>query len=1095
MKRQIMVYTGLICLVIAAIICNLAMAEDWPTYRHDSQRSGVTSEHLNLPLSELWRYTSRHEPQPAWPAPAKQDFWHHIKNLNPRVTYDRAFHVVVAGGSLYFASSADDKVYCLDASTGDERWSFFTEGPVRLAPSVFAGKVYAGSDDGFIYCLDGSDGTLTWKYKAAGNDRRVPGNDRMISIRPVRTGVLVEDGIAYFCAGLFPKERVYMCALDAHNGSEIWVNGPDMLSPQGYMLASPTRLYVPTGRTTPVVFGRRDGRMLGSLSCPRAEGGTYALLSKGSIISGPGTRLRELDPNTGGEIATFAGRHIIVADGLSYLLSYNDELSALDRSMYSVISKQRAERKKLAAELSDMRKKRETLNGESLEELDGQISETEKKLSDLDEQLKGKSEYKWRSQCQSRYSMILADDILFAGGDDRVDAFSTADGSLLWTGAVTGNAYGLVVANGSLFVSTDKGTIHCFSSQAASSARIISPSEIKSPYPRSDLSKVYASAAEQILSETDVNKGYCLVLGCGDGRLVYELARRSDLRIIGVEENAEKALVARQRLDEAGLYGARVTIHHGSLKRLPYADCSANLIVSDLLMVSGKMPTPVDEVFRVLRPFGGVAYLGQTVEAAKIVGKIGRSRLEKWLGKAAASGWEIMERNGVWAVMRRGPIPGSGEWTHQYADAGNTACSGDRLVQSSMQVQWFGRPGPRQMIDRHNRALAPLWKDGRLFVPAAVENRVIAMDAYNGAKLWDVEVPNYRRVGANRDAGNMVVTDEYLYVAAEGKCWVLGVATGEHLLTFKAPQLASGQHYWGYVASAGDLLFGSGQRKNASFAEQGLASIQQLYYDNKPIATSDYLFCLDRHDGSENWRYKNGIIINSAIAVGDRHIYMVESRNPATVDSDGRIKPDVLLANGYLVALDKRTGNKAWERQVNLPFEHVIHLSYANDTVLIVGTRNDGNHPRYDLHAFEADDGSVKWSNYYVRTDQGINGGHGEQDQHPVIVGDSIYLIGAHDYSLKTGKSGSYKLNRGGHGCGTLSGSMAYLFARGGNPRMYEITDREENGDPLTYVNRPGCWINIIPAGGLISIPEFSSGCTCSYPIQTSVVLMPKVKR
>ncbi len=1094
MKPQNLVYTGLICLAIASIVCNLAMAEDWPTYQHDNQRSGVTSEHLNLPLGELWRYTSRHEAQPAWPAPAKQDFWNRIQNLNPLVTYDRAFHVVVAGDSLYFASSADDKVYCLDASTGDERWSFFTEGPVRLAPSVFAGKIYAGSDDGFVYCLEASDGKLAWKYKAAGNDRRVPGNDRMISIRPVRTGVLVEDGIVYFCAGLFPKERVYMCALNAENGSEIWVNGPDMLSPQGYLLASPTRLYVPTGRTTPVVFGRRDGRMLGSLSSPRAEGGTYALLLKGSIISGPGTRLRELDPNTGGEIATFAGRHIIVADGLSYLLSYNDELSAIDRSMHSVISKQRAERKKLADELSDMRKKRETLNGEFLEELDAQISETEEKLSALGEQLKGKTEYKWRSQCQSRYSMILADDILFAGGDDRVDAFSTADGKLLWTGAVIGKAYGLAVANGSLFVSTDKGTIHCFSSGEASRTRIISPPEIKSPYPQSDLSEVYASAAEQIISETGIDRGYCLVLGSGEGRLVYELARRTELRIIGVEENREKALAARQKLDEAGLYGSRVTIHYGPLKRLPYTDCFANLIVSDSLMVSGNMPTPVDEVFRVLRPFGGVAYLGQTVKAAEIVGNIGRSRLEKWLGKAAASGWEIMERNGLWAMMRRGPIPGSGEWTHQYADAGNTACSGDRLVQNSMQVQWFGRPGPRQMIDRHNRAMAPLWKDGRLFVPAAGENRVIAMDAYNGATLWDVEVPNYTRVGANRDAGNMVVTDDYLYVATEDKCWGLDVATGEHLLTFKAPQLDSEQRYWGYIASTGDLLFGSGQKKDASFTEQGLAAIGELYYDNKPIATSDYLFCLNRRDGSENWRYKNGTIINSAIAIGDRRIYFVESRNPASAGS-GRIKLDELLANGYLVALDKRTGSKEWERQVNLPFEHVIHLSYANDTVLIVGTGNEGNHPRYDLHAFNADDGSVKWSNHYVRTDQSIDGGHGEQDQHPVIVGDSIYLIGASDYSLRTGKSGSYKLDRGGHGCGTLSGSMAYLFARGGNPRMYEITGREENGDPLTYVNRPGCWINIIPAGGLVSIPEFSSGCTCSYPIQTSIVLMPKADR
>ena len=31
-------------------------------------------------------------------------------------------------------------------------------GPVRLAPAVADGKVYAGSDDGFVYCLDARTG-------------------------------------------------------------------------------------------------------------------------------------------------------------------------------------------------------------------------------------------------------------------------------------------------------------------------------------------------------------------------------------------------------------------------------------------------------------------------------------------------------------------------------------------------------------------------------------------------------------------------------------------------------------------------------------------------------------------------------------------------------------------------------------------------------------------------------------------------------------------------------------------------------------------------------------------------------------------------
>ncbi len=122
----------------------------------------------------------------------------------------------------------------------------------------------------------------------------------------------------------------------------------------------------------------------------------------------------------------------------------------------------------------------------------------------------------------------------------------------------------------------------------------------------------------------------------------------------------------------------------------------------------------------------------------------------------------------------------------------------------------------------------------------------------------------------------------------------------------------------------------------------------------------------------------------------------------------------------------------------------------------------------------------------------GINGDHGEQDQHAVIVGDNVYMIESYSFNLQTGQQGSYKLNRGGHGCGTLSGAGSYLFARGGNPRMYEITDEPESGFALTNVSRPGCWINIIPAGGLVLIPEFSSGCTCAYPIQTSVALIPQ---
>ena len=93
-------------------------------------------------------------------------------------------------------------------------------------------------------------------------------------------------------------------------------------------------------------------------------------------------------------------------------------------------------------------------------------------------------------------------------------------------------------------------------------------------------------------------------------------------------------------------------------------------------------------------------------------------------------------------------------------------------------------------------------------------------------------------------------------------------------------------------------------------------------------------------------------------------------------------------------------------------------------------------------------------------------------------------------FDLKTGKRGPQIISKS--GCGGFSGSANNLFARKSNPTMFSLEPGDRNGTPLTEVNRPGCWINIIPASGLVSIPESSSGCTCDYPIQTSFVFIPK---
>ena len=196
----------------------------------------------------------------------------------------------------------------------------------------------------------------------------------------------------------------------------------------------------------------------------------------------------------------------------------------------------------------------------------------------------------------------------------------------------------------------------------------------------------------------------------------------------------------------------------------------------------------------------------------------------------------------------------------------------------------------------------------------------------------------------------------------------------------------------------------------------------------------------------------------------------------------------------------KKTGQKEWEKAVRFPFSQIMYMANSKGIVLVTGSFNKGKHVHYSLFAFDGETGSKRWEQSFQGGDtrwdnttdeKTIGGEHGEQWQHPVIIDNWIYLP-PYNFDLFSGKKGDLYLTRGGHGCGGLSGSLSFLFARGSNPRIYDITKTRESGTPITRVNRPGCWINIIPAGNIVAIPESSSGCTCDYPIQTSFVFISK---
>ena len=148
---------------------------------------------------------------------------------------------MISGGLLFFGSSADHKLHAIDAATGEERWSYFTDGPIRLAPVCSGGRVYCVSDDGHLYCLDAKSGKLQWKRRGGPGARRILGNDNICSIWPARGGPAIADGVIYWAAGIWPSEGIFIEALRLDTGKRAWLNDTD-----GFRSVSYTHLTLPT---------------------------------------------------------------------------------------------------------------------------------------------------------------------------------------------------------------------------------------------------------------------------------------------------------------------------------------------------------------------------------------------------------------------------------------------------------------------------------------------------------------------------------------------------------------------------------------------------------------------------------------------------------------------------------------------------------------------------------------------------------------------------------------------------------------------------------------------------------------------------------
>jgi hypothetical protein len=595
----------------------------------------------------------------------------------------------------------------------------------------------------------------------------------------------------------------------------------------------------------------------------------------------------------------------------------------------------------------------------------------------------------------------------------------------------------------------------------------------------------FAIEAEEILKISGVRQGICLVVGRPD-RLTWELAHQSRLKVIVIEKDATAVDNARHAFLTSGVYGTRIEVLH-----LPELDTRilpghfANLIVSEEAIGGGDVGIPAAEVARLLRPDGGVALLGH---GSKTPDGPYKERLILWAAATPLADKISSTERGTWLHYVRPPLPGIGQWTHQYGNPTNASFAGESLsgVKESgeMTTQWVGRPGPRYHPDRSGRKPGPLVAGGRLFAQGL--NRLIAIDQYNGTILWSLEMPPMLRMNMPRDCSNWCADEKHVYAVVGPRCWRIDAATGtvQNIWEVKPGLQADWKYQWGYVARVGSQLLGSAVKAGSNYTEFWGSS--NWYESGNDKVLSDNLFAIDAVSGKPAWTYQGGLILNSTICAGDAGIYFVENRNPQSKDQPSRrVNTKAGLWNElFHVALDPATGKKTWERPLEIKSGDVSLLqSFGGGKLVLVSSAPS----RYYIYAYNALDGAPAW-----KAREGWGKGRADHGSHlsiPAIVGDRLYVRPG-VFELNTGKKLPLTIPVG--GCGTYACTTDALFQRGGSGTNALVWDAASG--KVTQMNRlrPDCWLSTIPAGGMLLSPESGGGCSCGVWMETSVGFLPR---
>lgn len=221
--------------------------------------------------------------------------------------------------------------------------------------------------------------------------------------------------------------------------------------------------------------------------------------------------------------------------------------------------------------------------------------------------------------------------------------------------------------------------------------------------------------ASELFGETGVTGGLIVHLGCDDGSLCADLARKPGVLVHGLDADAADVARAQKQLRDKGVYG-KASVEQFNGDRLPYADNLVNLIIVD---DASRVAT--NEIMRVLAP-KGVAYVN---------------------------------RGGSWTKTVK-PWPDEiDDWTHYLHDASGNAVADDSRVGPPNRMQWVCKPMYARSHEIDATIDAMVSAQGRVVyifdegLPGITDERLpetwslVCRDAFSGVELWKRPLPNW----------------------------------------------------------------------------------------------------------------------------------------------------------------------------------------------------------------------------------------------------------------------------------------------------------------------------------------------------------------